>query len=168
MRAETFIFANLIAILCLSTVAHLAFGIANAYVASQTTSAKKECGEAIWYCVMVLAILNFLAFANGIMVTIKLLISSSDEKNSNNLLGYAVLGVSIWACIAYFEISEDCRDFYVSNFPMLFDMLKADVIYFFCSLGLVGWACFSTCFAICCCGKSDSDRRDSRQPGMDV
>ena len=145
MKPEVFIIVSAVVCSLLITISHLGFGIANAYISSQTTDAKGECGDAIWYCVMVLAILSFFAFFNGLWQLFKLFSSEDDYKKSINWLTICHLGVSIWACIAYFNASDTCADFYRTNFSMLWNILFANVVFFFVSLGIIVWVCISSC-----------------------
>ncbi len=162
MDPKVFIIVNAVVCSLLVTIAHLGFGIANAYVSSKTTDAKGECGDAIWVCVMVLSILSFFAFFNGLWQLFNLFTSEDNEKKSTNWLAIGHLGVSIWACVAYFGASASCADFYQTNFPMLWDMLLANVVFFFVSLGIVVWVCVSSCCTVCCAAANESqrDRRD--------
>ena len=137
-------YINLIITVGLVILAHLGFGIANAYVASQTTTAKGECGAAIWYCVMVLSIVHFLAFVFGLCEGILNSAKEENKKSSSNAFSFVVIGINIWACVAYFDASNDCSTFYKDNFGMLWNMLLANVIHFFVSLGMIFWICCSS------------------------
>lgn len=153
MDPTVFVMVNIAICLVLNTLGFLAFGIANAVVSSQNTGAKGECGEAIWYCIMVLAVLDFLAFFGGTTSTIKRTSGDSDgEKNAINWVGLGSLGVSIWACVAYFQVEPECHAFYEHRYPHLWNMLLANVIFFFVSIGMGVWIIFCYCFAVCITG----------------
>lgn len=126
-----------------SALYQVGFGIANAYVSSQTTNARDECG-AVWYCVMVLAILNFLVFIDGISRLVQFLVTSK-RVTSNGLVAICHVGVSIWACVAYYNSSLDCVNYYESNFSMLWNMLYANVIIFFVNIGIL------VCYIVALC-----------------
>ncbi len=130
-------------------VAYLAFGIANAVISAENTDAKGECGHAIWYCVMFLAVLGFIGCAETVIVFAMTMIRETELKNRTTWSGDAIMGVSIWACIGYFEADDECIDFYTSNFPDLWKMLSANVIFFFVHLVIIVIVLTAVCVIGC-------------------
>ena len=125
----------------LFTASYLGFGIANAYVSSHNTGAKNECGAAIWYCNVMMAVLNFVAFIGMSIYLCSIKTSdntsSGDSKNKSSGCSIVALGINIWACVAYFSIDSECKNFYLANYPQVWYMLEANVIYLFVSLGAI-------------------------------
>ncbi len=130
------------------TIAYLAFGIANAVISAENKGAKGECDDAIWNYVMVFAILYFFSFANGIYMFVKTIISDGDMKGVN-WFGYATIIVSIWACEVYFWADDECAEFYKNNFPNLWNMLFADVVFLFVNIAMIVIIAIIACFVGC-------------------
>ncbi len=138
---------NLAVCTLILSFAYLGFGIANAYISANNSAAKHECGVAIWYCVTLLSALNFVAFIITVAVLCIIHVhapNKSEKKKTNGYFGFLFLCLNVWACIAYFDISPECRQEY-DKYPDLWNMLEADVMFFFANIGLVLWLIISTC-----------------------
>lgn len=152
MAIEKFFIVNIVVCTVVVTFGHLGFGIANAVVSSQTTSAKNECDE-VWYCTVALAVLSLLVFVNGVWKLLKFscdLDLNLSEERGTNWFSFAHLAVSIWAIVIYFDASENCSDLYQSNWPMLWNMLLANVVFTFVCFGIIVWLFVCTCCVLIC------------------
>lgn len=154
-KMSTVICCNTIIFTTLFTASYLGFGIANAYVSSQNTGAKNECGAAIWHCNVMLSVIDFLSFI-GMLIYLCCSINKSEKKSDSSCISsIIVLGINIWACVAYFGINSDCKSFYLTNYPQVWQMLEANVIYLFTSLGLLIIWYVSTILLVLCAHKKD-------------
>jgi hypothetical protein len=127
---------------------YLSFGIANAYVSSQNDGAKEMCGAAIWYCVVFLGVLHFIEFIVSTAIMCILCLHNKEQppkkKQSNGYFGMIVLGINTWACVAYFNITTECKAEYIERYDTLWYMLEANVFFFFAMIGIFVWLLVST------------------------
>lgn len=125
MQAENcmLVFALLLALTALG------FGIASTAIAGENSDAKDECGPAVWYALLFVGITHLMSFLN---FAISVCLQTSKSKLTDAL----IVATSIWCCVAYFGVSDDCADFYDDKFPDLREMLLANVVLFFVGIGI--------------------------------
>lgn len=130
---------------------HTSFGIAGLVIADRDSDAAGECGPAVWYALLFLSIWQILASLGSICLFVCNFVDSTNKNNNNNNLMLSILSaLYVWACVAYFEVSDACASYYDNEYPDLRKMLFADVILFFVELSLgVIIFCFM-CFSIAC------------------
>jgi hypothetical protein len=131
---EQIIICNTILYSTIVTASYLGFGIANAYVSAQNVDAKNKCGIAIWYCLVIHSAMNFLAFLSILWYLKK--VNENNTKRKSTKESILALCINIWACVAYFNADSDCNNFYLDNYPQVWYMLKANVIYLFVNIGV--------------------------------
>ena len=137
-----------IVIYALISLINLGYGIAEAVILSNSTDAKGECGAAIWYCILVLCIVHFIsavttpciAFVNA---------NTSEEAGGSGGSNWVGFGLSIWACVIYFDTNPDCKDYFLNEHADLWQMVEVEVITFFIIIGLLVTAVCIGCCIIC-------------------
>ena len=153
---DKIICCNTILFTTLLTASYLGFGIANVYISAKNTGAKNECGIAIWYCNVIMAVLDFIAFI-GMLVYLATMYNKSTNKHKSTKCSIIALGINIWACVAYFSIDTNCKDFYLANYPQVWHMLEANVVYLFTIIGAVIVMYISTICLVLCAKKENTD-----------
>lgn len=144
------------------TLYHLAFGIAEAVILSDTADAKDECGAAVWYNILVLCVIHFLTGVSTPCAFLQSVSADSDDAKSEKTGTLVTLGLAIWSCVIYFDTSDECKDRFQDTYPRLWDCVEGEVFAFFVSIGLVALlfvAAFIVMCYHCCCADQQAPAR---------
>ena len=118
----------------------IAFGMANITIGFVMPNDINECGDSLSYCVLTIAVISFMSALFVVMLHEN--ISADDyfhiPKKNKLFIGF-VLGINIWACVAYFSIDLNCYKFYLDTNIHLLHILLADVILFFTNISILAW-----------------------------
>ena len=133
------------------TLLYFGYALAASIILGASTGARHACGDAVWWCVLCLCIINWLLFLRSILVFLANLCGRGGNDDSKNGQGDVIAFViNIWSVIAYFDMSESCQEEFNIHYYHLRQMLLANVILFFVCIGIgVSLCCGLCCYAVC-------------------